>query len=911
MNRSDTDPVGQSTSSGLALSLYELLATQGKRAPDAIAIAAPGRKSLTYGRLLRHIDMTAKQLNALGIGWHDRVAVVLPNGPEMAVAFLAVACGATSAPLNPAYRAHEFDFYLSDLHASALMIQAGIDSPAIAMAQKHGIAIIECVPQCDAEAGIFKLESSDCTRPRGVGHAACRSGFAPCDEVALALHTSGTTSRPKLVPLTHRNICTSAWNIQQAVHLTEADCCLNIMPLFHIHGLIGALLSSLMAGGSVVCTAGFDVTAFFPWLEACHPTWYTAVPTMHHAILSRAERQTALIARHPLRFIRSSSAPLPPPVMAGLEQIFQAPVIESYGMTEASHQMASNPLPPRNRKAGSVGVPAGPEIAILDERGCPLPAGHKGEIGIRGANVTQGYETNSTANQGAFINGWFRTGDQGFFDTEGYLFITGRLKELINRGGEKISPREIDDVLIEHPAIAQVVTFAAPDVLLGEEIVAAVVLKEEVTATERDIQAFAATRLADFKVPRRVVLVSEIPQGPSGKLQRAGLAELLGLAHLEPTSPAQKRTFVGPRDKLEVQLTQIWEEVLAISPIGITDSFFALGGHSLLAVRLFAEIERVTGHNLPLATLFQALTVEELAELLRQEGGAALWSPLVPIQARGSRSPFFFIHAVSGNVLNYRFLSQHLGTDQPLYGLQAQGLDGQQAPHTRIEDMAALYIKEMRILQPEGPYFLGGGSSGGVVAFEMAQRLSAQGQRVALLAMFDTYFPGDLRFLPTPSIIHAKTPHLLQKVDRHLGHLLLLRPREQFSYLLGTVGRIKLGFGTKAWRNVDNVHSHSEGSLSRALQVVLEANRHALSHYVPHVYPGRITLFLSTEAPERTCYDRRLGWHESAAEGLEVHLVPGNHDNLFEEPHVGVLAEKLKMCLQRVQGAPPQSASLV
>jgi acyl-CoA synthetase (AMP-forming)/AMP-acid ligase II/thioesterase domain-containing protein len=881
-------------------SLYELLVTQASRAPDAVAIAAPGRKPLTYGRLLGHIESTVQGLNARGIGRHDRVALVLPNGPEMAVAFLAAASVATSAPLNPAYRAHEFDFYLADARASALMVQAGSDSPAIAAAVKTGIPIIACVPQVEAEAGLFRLEGAQGVHNAGAHDGSRLAGFAQPDEVALVLHTSGTTSRPKLVPLTHQNICTSARNIQQAVHLTTADRCLNIMPLFHIHGLIGALLSSLMAGGSVVCTAGFDVTAFFPWLEACQPTWYTAVPTMHHAILSRAERQTAPIARHSLRFIRSSSAPLPPPVMAGLERVFGAPVIESYGMTEAAHQMASNPLPPRARKAGSVGVPAGPELAIMDESGGPLPAGCPGEIVIRGANVTRGYEDNPAANHSAFHDGWFKTGDQGFVDDEGYLFITGRLKELINRGGEKIAPREIDDVLMAHPAIAQVVTFAVPDDVLGEEIAAAVVLKDQGLATERDIQAFAATRLADFKVPRRVVIVSEIPQGPSGKLQRLGLAEQLGLTHLEPARAAHERPFVGPRDALEVQLTQIWEEILDISPIGITDSFFALGGYSLLAVRLFAEIERVTGHTLPLAILFQASTVEQLADLLRREGGRALWSPLVPIHAQGSRPPFVFIHAVSGNVLNYRFLAQHLGPDQPFYGMQAQGLDGQQAPHTRIEDMAALYVKELRTLQPDGPYFLGGGSSGGVVAFEMAQQLSAQGQTVALLAMFDTYFPGALRYLPSSSLFHAKTPHLLEKVDRHVGHLLLRRPQAQLRYLLGTVGRLKRGLGTKAWRPSDHDAQPREGTLARALQVVLQANRHALGRYVPHVYPGRITLFLSTEAPERTCYDRRLGWHESAAEGLEVHLVPGNHDNLFEEPHVGVLAEKLRLCLQRV-----------
>jgi oxalate---CoA ligase len=897
-------PVAQSTTSGLTLSIYELVETQAKRAPEAIAIAAPGRRPLPYGRLSRHIGDVARTLHDMGIGRNDRVAIVMPNGPEMAVAFLAVATVAASAPLNLAYRANEFDFYLSDLRAKALMIQAGINSPAIAVAQKHGLAIIECAPRLEAEAGLFSLEGAERARTTGGDTGPLLGGYARCDEVALVLHTSGTTSRPKIVPLTHTNICTSAHNIRATLHLTEADRCLNVMPLFHIHGLIGATLSSLMAGGSVVCTPGFDVTAVFGWMEACDPTWYTAVPTMHQSILSRAAINAEIIARHPLRFIRSASAPLQPQVMAGLEEVFQAPVIESYGMTEAAHQMASNPIPPRARKAGSVGMPAGPEIAIVDDTGHPLPVGHKGEIVIRGANVTQGYENNPTANQGAFTDGWFRTGDQGFFDADGYLFITGRLKEIINRGGEKISPREIDDVLIEHPAIAQVVTFAAPDVLLGEEVAAAVVLREHASATGREIQEFAATRLADFKVPRHVIMVQEIPQGPSGKLQRLGLAERLGLAHPDPARPTQERAFTAPRDVLEVQLTKIWEKVLAIKPIGITDSFFDLGGHSLLAVRLFEEIEQVLGKNLPLATLFQALTVERLAQLLRQEGWSEFWSPLVPIQSKGSRPPFFFIHAVSGNVLNYRFLSRHLGPEQPFYGIQARGLDGKQAPHTRIEDMAALYIDEIRSLQPEGPYFIGGGSSGGVVAFEMAQQLSAQGQKVSLLVMFDTYFPGHLKCVPRAGRFRSRGYDLLQRVDRQLGHLILLSPKEQLSYLFGTAGRIKSRIGTKMREDTHKTHSHSQSSHARALQKVLKANRQAVRAYVPGVYPGRIVLFLSVEAPDRSCYDRRLGWNETAAEGLEVHVVPGNHNNLFEEPHVGVLAEKLRMCLQRVQATP-------
>jgi acyl-CoA synthetase (AMP-forming)/AMP-acid ligase II len=355
------------------------------------------------------------------------------------------------------------------------------------------------------------------------------TGPAEPGDVALVLHTSGTTSRPKIVPLSHANIAASARHIGETLRLTPADRCLNIMPLFHIHGLIAAVLSSLAAGGSVVCTPGFNALKVFGWMDEAEPSWYTAVPTMHQAIAARAGRNSDSVARAKLRFVRSSSSSLPPQVMAELEGVFGCPVIESYGMTEAAHQMASSPLPPGIRKPGSVGLAAGPEMAIMAEDGTLLGPDAVGEIVIRGPNVTAGYENNPKANAEGFAHGWFHTGDQGTMDDAGYFRITGRLKEIINRGGEKISPREVDEVLMDHPAVGQVVTFAMPHAKLGEDVAAAIVLREGAQASEREIRDFAASRLADFKVPRRLVFLEEIPKGATGKLQRIGLAEKLGL----------------------------------------------------------------------------------------------------------------------------------------------------------------------------------------------------------------------------------------------------------------------------------------------------------------------------------------------------------------------------------------------
>ena len=494
----------------------DLLASGGD---EAVAIAARGSPPLAYAGFRALIDDTIATLNRLGVGRNDRVAIVLPNGPEMATAFVAIASAATSAPLNPSYRADEFEFYMNDIKARALVVEAGSASPALEAAKRLGIAILTLTPA--GAAGAFTLSGE----PRG---AAARPGPAEAQDIALILHTSGTTSRPKIVPLTQANVAKSADNIAGAVAFSAADRGLNVMPLFHIHGLIAGVLAPLSRGGSVFCTPGFEALKFFAAMEESRPTWYTAVPTMHQAILTRAPRNGEIIARHPLRFLRSSSSSMPPQVIAELEATFHAPLIEAYGMTEAAHQMASNPLH-GVRKPGSVGLAAGPEIAIMDETGNLLRAGETGEIVIRGENVTAGYENNPKANAEAFTHGWFRTGDQGVMDAEGYVTLTGRLKEIINRGGEKISPREVDEALMDHPAVLQVVTFAAPHEMLGEDVAAAVVLREGQSVTEGELKAFLSTRIAAFKTPRKILFLAEIPKGATGKLQRIGLAQKLGL----------------------------------------------------------------------------------------------------------------------------------------------------------------------------------------------------------------------------------------------------------------------------------------------------------------------------------------------------------------------------------------------
>jgi acyl-CoA synthetase (AMP-forming)/AMP-acid ligase II len=589
------------------LKISQMLREQAARTPNGVAIAAPGCVPVTFSRLWSHVTGVAGALRAAGVGRNDRVALVLPNGPEMATALLGVSGAATSAPLNPAYRQQEFEFYLADLQAKALIVPHDSDSPATAAARGLGVQVLELCPDAGTAAGLFYL--------RGIGRRrAIPADLAEPEDVALVLHTSGTTSRPKIVSLTHANLCASAVHIRAAYGLTHADRALNVMPLFHMQGLM-VTLSSLLSGGSVVSTPGFDADRFFGWLEEFGATWYSAAPTIHQAVLEQAARSLKPPALPSLRFVRSSAAPLPPSVMAALEQLFRVPVIEGYGMTESAMHVTSNPLPPGRRKPGSVGVASGAEVGVMDEAGHRMPVGACGEVVFRGPSVMAGYENNEAANREAFRDGWLRTGDEGYLDEEGYLYLTGRLKEIINRGGEKISPREVDEVLLEHPAVAQAVTFALPHPVLGEDVGAAVVLREWGAVNGADLRRFAAARLAHFKVPREILVLEELPKGPTGKLQRIGLAERLGLtAPLGPSTIGG--TYSPPGTPLEHGLCEIWQQVLGIPQIGVHDNFLALGGHSLLATQAISRIRQTLHVEVALSLFLQIPTVAELAEAI-------------------------------------------------------------------------------------------------------------------------------------------------------------------------------------------------------------------------------------------------------------------------------------------------------
>jgi thioesterase domain-containing protein/aryl carrier-like protein len=714
------------------------------------------------------------------------------------------------------------------------------------------------------------------------GTAALQPGFSGPDDVALVLHTSGTTSRPKIVPLTHGNLCVSAGNIRRTLALTASDRCLNVMPLFHIHGLIGAVLSSLSAGAGVVCTPGFYAPRFFEWLDQFEPTWYSAVPTMHQAILARAAAGREIMERRPLRFIRSSSSALPPTLMSDLEDSFGAPVIESYGMTEAAHQMASNPLPPAARKPGSVGLPAGPDIAIMNDAGALLGPGATGEIVIRGGNVTPGYEGNPEANQRSFTNGWFRTGDQGRFDDDGYLFLTGRIKEIINRGGEKISPREIDEVILAHPAVAQAVTFAVPHTRLGEEIGVAVVARDGGALAESDVREFAASRLASFKIPRVVRILTEIPKGATGKIQRIGLAERLGIPPIDESagSPAE---FVEPRTPVEKSLALIWSEVLETVPIGVHDNFFQLGGDSMLATQMMARSWREIGAGVSFAAFLEAPSIAAMAARLEAipSGAGGL---VAPIRTGAGRLPLWFVPGHEGNLIAGFKLGRGLEHDQPVLGLVPPPVDGQEA--WTIEWLAERYLSAIRDRQPDGPYLLAGHCFGGYVAYEMACRLRKSGQKVGMLALLDSFFLWSKS--PGRGRLAARLGFVAREMKARRGHGL-------GAFLAGHAR----GFLAWRWHRLRQLEYDLRLALRlplrKALRTPAFANDHAGKYYRPQPYSGAATI---VRARDRSPF---LGWDALIRGPIEVHDVPHHPRGLLDDATAEAVSRMVSNALRRAR----------
>ena len=520
---------------------------------------------------------------------------------------IAVAAGAVCVPLHPGFTINECQRYFAELRIAVLVTRTEINSASQGLAQSLGIPVVD-----------LSLPSGEGLGAVNIGRAAERHvpnvEFASGTDDAFILLTSGSTARPKMVPLTHASVCLSAYNVGAAVNLGPQDRLLHVLPLVHGHGLVSGLLGSLAAGSSVVCTSGFNAAAFFDWLSKFRPTWYTAVPAIHRAVLLAAAERKPGAQQSSLRLIRSASSTLPSKVLRGLEAAFGVPVIDTYGMTEAATQIAANPM--ARRKLGSVGRSAGAEITIRDAKGRELPSGSSGEIVLRGPTMTRGYENDAGATASAFRDGWFRTGDLGYLDPEGYLFIVGRIKDVIDRGGQKVAPAEVEETLLSHPDVIDAAVFAVPHKRLGADVAAAIVLRPAGKISAQKLRSFARERLAGFKVPGLIQIVGEIPKGAGGKVKRGELAALFSVTPPKPLRGSNKEVLPG--SELERQLAKIWADLLELKQIDVDQDVFALGADSIISMQVLSRLRTDFGVVFSLKDIFDASTVAALAARLER-----------------------------------------------------------------------------------------------------------------------------------------------------------------------------------------------------------------------------------------------------------------------------------------------------
>ena len=845
--------------------IHQLFEAQVERNPDAVAVVFESQQ-LTYQELNRRANQVAHHLHQLGVGPEVLVGICVERSLSMVVGLLGILkAGGAFVPLDPQYPKSRLAFMLHDTQASILLTQK---------------RLVECLPShvakvvcLDADWNIISLCSDE--NP---------ASLATGDNLANVIYTSGSTGQPKGVMIPHRGICNHLLWMQAAFQLTEGDRVLQKASIsFDVS--VFEVFWPLLAGLRLILAkpGGHQDTAYLVKLIAEQKiTFFHTVPSMLQVLLEEQQIDSCKCLRH----VTSGGEALPNELKERFFAQMEAELYNAYGPTEASIGVIYGRC-----KRGSdqhivpIGQPiANTQIYVLDSYLQPQPIGVPGELYIGGVGLARGYLNQPELTVERFIPNPFsnqlgarlyKTGDLARYQPDGNIEYLGRIDHQVKIRGFRIELGEIEAVLSQYP-VRETVVIAREDVTGDKRLVAYVVPNPGQVPSTSDLRRFLQQQLPDYMVPSAFVILEALPLTPNGKVNHRALPTP------EPSRPEEK-IFVAPRDALELQLTEIWEKVLGIQRIGVRDNFFELGGHSLLAVRLFSQIEKIIAKNLNLATIFQAPTIEQQAEIIRQEGWSAPSSSLVKIKSGGSRPPFFSIHGGYSSALLYYKLAQYMGSEQPFYGLQPQGLDGLQTPHNRVEDMAALYLSEIRTLQKSGPYFLGGYSIGGKIAFEMAQQLHRQGEQVAVLALFDTLTAGFFKPLP----FHARA-------SRHLSNLSRMELKAKLTYVKKKLARRFESGGNK----LPLVKSPYDSPLRDAH---LQADR----DYVPQVYSGRAILFRAREPLEdylEWCsVEYHLGWDDLVAGGLEIQEVPGNHFNMFSEPYVQVLAEKLQACLAQAQ----------
>lgn len=845
---------------------------------DTPALLIPGREPLTYGAVLRWLGPARAALRTAGLRAGQAAAVVMQPGAESILACLAITGESACAPLHPALIEDEYHVYLSRLGASTLVIPGSGSSAAAAAARSLGIRVLRMSRWAGATPAALMPEA---------GHEGPAAGAARQTDAALLMFTSSTSGNPKLAPVTRANLTARLAFDASALGLGRNDRYLSLMPLYHLHGL-SAVLTQLAAGGSVVCAPGFDPASFLSWWTQFRPTWFSGGVPLLEAVAAMATAGQDCFASAPPRFIRVTGGIPEPSLREAIQARLGAPVLDGYGLTEAGSTARARM---DRTKPGSVGTSVGTEIAVADSDGSILGADQEGEILLRGPAVISRYLDDEEATRLAFRNGWFRTGDLGRLDAEGFLYITGRLKEIINRGGEKILPEEIDRVLVSHPGVKEAAAFAVPHRTLGEDVAAAVAPRAGVVLSEAELRRHCLGRLASFKIPRVFAFVEAIPRTASGKPKRSALA-----SQYQEQEHAT-RGAAAPVNGIEQRLLQIWSRILGNPRVAVHDDFIRLGGDSLSAALMLTEADRefhTGGKLLGHSEFFDQPTVSALARIVLECGASEEVDEIdrqgiLAFQPRGERVPVFCFPGWRGHEggaatpYYLRHLANSLGPEQPFYVISA-AIPQTGAPPRRVEDIAQACVEAIRRVRPRGPYILAGHCLGAVAAFEAVQQLVSEGEQVLQLFLFDAAAPGYPKIAGQWTNYSAELLRMAREPDfreawghaRALGRLFAQR-------LAGRLRRSAAGFG---WHG-----------LLKA-QVLNDRKGIALWEYQPRPCSVPMVHFIAADQiMSRVLEDPRYGWRDVAAGGIEFRRVAGDHDTMFSAGNAVELGGQIRSCL--------------
>jgi aspartate racemase len=859
--------------------IHGIFETHAAETPDAPAVVLADTQ-LTYRDLNERANKLAHRLTELGVSPGTLVAVCMDRSPGLIVALMGVLkAGAAYVPLDPAYPQERLAFMLEDTSAPVLLTEEKV----IDILPAHKAHTI----RMDADWHEIAGEPVD-NPPSGVGP----------DALAYVIYTSGSTGQPKGVCCRHAGVPNLLTDFNRHTPILPGHRC-SLWASISFDASVYEIFSALLAGGALYIVSDavrYESDAFFEWLSDNRISSSYVPPVMLNDLLEWIQHNPGRLS---LRRLMVGVEPINEKLLASImEQVPGLTIVNAYGPTEATIISTLYDVVPRSARDRNtpIGKPIkNSKIYLLDSLLRPVPVGVAGEIHIGGVGLADGYLNRPELNATRFIHDPFsgdpgsrlyKTGDTARFLSDGNIEFVGRVDHQVKVRGFRVEPGEIEFALRQHPSVKDAVVLAKGD-RTGVKRLVAYIVPAGVAAGGAELRAFLKEKLPEYMVPTAFVSMEAFPITPNGKLDRAALPEP------EITRADIQSRFVAPRNEIEHQLVLIWERVIGIKPIGVTDSFFDLGGHSLLAVRLFTEITRVFGTDLPLAAIFQHPTIEQIAALIRGQTLTQAGDSLVAIQSAGSKPPLFFVHAYGGGVFFYRELADSLGADQPFYGLQSVGLDGKKRPHTNVREMAAHYITEMRAVQPNGPYYLGGRCLGAYVAFEMANQLHAQGERIAILSILDSYW--------TPQ---ADLP-IRQGIMLHARNLMKGSFRERLAYFWRHVGyrtiKTKIAL-TKTVSDFCFLIGCPIPSFMKDFYVnvfISEINTRAEKKYRPSIYPGKITFFQATAEVER---DPSTFWGKLTSAGVEVHMVPAAHIDILVDPNVKVLAEKLDAALEKARG---------